>query len=67
MTAPAPFRVAWRKSSYSGNSGDCVEVTAANRIIAVRDSKDPHGPHLHLTPGGWQAFISALKPAASLD
>jgi hypothetical protein len=38
----------WQKSSYSGNGGgDCVEV-ARNlpHVVAVRDSKDPHGPVL---------------------
>ena len=39
--------VTWRKSSYSGNNGgQCVEVGDAARVIAVRDSKDPHGPVL---------------------
>ena len=39
-------RAKWRKSSRSGsNGGACVEV-ARNlpRVVAVRDSKDPHGP-----------------------
>jgi hypothetical protein len=33
----------WRKSSFSGNSGDCVEVR--QDLAAVRDSKNP-GPAL---------------------
>ena len=44
--------VIWRKSSYSGsNGGACVEV-ADNLpgIVAVRDSKDPHGPALTFAP-----------------
>jgi uncharacterized protein DUF397 len=39
-------RAKWRKSIRSGgNGGDCVEV-ARNLpgVVAVRDSKDPHGP-----------------------
>jgi hypothetical protein len=54
---------AWRKSSRSGgNGGACVEV-AGNlpRIIAVRDSKDPAGPALVMTPGDWQAFTDQVK------
>jgi hypothetical protein len=46
-------RPRWRKSSYSGNGGgNCVEV-ARNipHVVAVRDSKDPYGPVLTLTPG----------------
>jgi hypothetical protein len=53
----------WRKSSYSGtNGGACVEV-ASNLpgVVAVRDSKDPHGPALVFTPADWAAFTAALK------
>ncbi|GGT69972.1 DUF397 domain-containing protein [Actinomadura citrea] len=42
----------WRRSSYSGsNGGNCVELaeTVAASVVAVRDSKDPHGPVLLLT------------------
>lgn len=52
----------WRKSSLSGSGNDCVEV-ADNLpgIVAVRDSKDPHGPTLVFDPGEWRAFISGVK------
>ncbi|WP_149263397.1 DUF397 domain-containing protein [Actinomadura sp. K4S16] len=41
----------WRKSSYSGGSGgECVEVAAGAGCVLVRDSKDPDGPCLGLTP-----------------
>jgi hypothetical protein len=56
-------RAQWRKSSYSGgNGGACVEV-ASNLpgVIAVRDSKDPAGPALILTPDQWQAFLSSAR------
>ena len=37
-------RAEWRKSSYSGQDGNCVEV-ASNLLglVAVRDSKQPDG------------------------
>jgi hypothetical protein len=55
----------WRKSSYSGaDSGNCVEVAAAARTVAVRDSKDPHGPALAFTPAGWQAFTRRVNGGA---
>ena len=39
--------LSWRTSSYStSNGGDCIEVGAAPRAVAVRDSKDPDGPVL---------------------
>lgn len=54
-------RAQWRKSSYSGNTGNCVEVAALDGLIAVRDSKDPSGPALTFSPESWQEFTAALK------
>jgi hypothetical protein len=53
----------WRKSSYSGNGGgNCVEVaTGIPCTVAVRDSKDPHGPVLTVAPGAWRGFIAEVK------
>ncbi|GAA2205693.1 DUF397 domain-containing protein [Nonomuraea monospora] len=54
----------WQKSSFSGdNGGDCVEVAhkEADRLIAVRDSKDPDGPKLFFTPAEWTAFLKGAK------
>jgi hypothetical protein len=52
----------WRKSSYSNNGGNCVEV-ASNRpgIVAVRDSKDPNGPALAFAPAEWRTFLVGVK------
>ena len=53
---------AWRKSSYSGNDGgNCVELASLPAAIAVRDSRDPHGPVLLFTTESWQAFMADLK------
>jgi hypothetical protein len=53
---------AWRKSSYSGQAGSCVEVADTLRgAVAVRDSKDPHGPALVLTPAAWRALARRVK------
>lgn len=59
---PSPEAVTWRKSTYSGGSGDnCVEVGAdAPGLIPVRDSKDPRGPALAFTPAAWTAFLGAV-------
>ena len=55
-------RAAWRTSSYSGGSGNCVEV-AGNLAgaVGVRDSKDRGGPALIFTAGAWRAFIAGVK------
>lgn len=52
----------WRKSSYSTNGGNCVEV-ARNLpgVVAVRDSKDPDGPALVFTAEQWGTFVSAAR------
>jgi len=49
------------KSSYSTPSNECLEV--ARNIpgtIAIRDSKTPDGPILHLTPTTWTKFTATL-------
>lgn len=54
--------VEWRKSSYSGAQGNCVEVAdGLPGLVPVRDSKDPEGPVLVFTDASWASFVSALK------
>ncbi|MCX9190872.1 DUF397 domain-containing protein [Carbonactinospora thermoautotrophica] len=52
---------AWRKSSRSGPSGQCVEVAPIKGLIALRDSKSPHGPALLHTPAEWRAFLAGVQ------
>ncbi|MEV6398913.1 DUF397 domain-containing protein [Streptomyces sp. NPDC051907] len=60
-TPEIPAR-AWFKSSYSGaNTSECVEVAPTARIVAVRDSKNPHGPRLALPASAWGDFVGALR------
>jgi hypothetical protein len=55
-------RSRWRKSSYSGTAGNCVEVAQLDpEIRAVRDSKDPDGPVLTCTTQHWCAFTAGLR------
>ena len=54
--------VIWRKSSHSGaNGGNCIEIAAAARTVAVRDSKDPKGPALAFGPHVWKRFTDRVK------
>ncbi|MFD7893683.1 DUF397 domain-containing protein [Streptomyces sp. NPDC059743] len=61
-TADALNDADWFKSSYSNNQGgDCVEgARLTGGAMAVRDSKDPHGPAFVLAGGAWTAFVRAL-------
>ncbi|AXK36605.1 DUF397 domain-containing protein [Streptomyces armeniacus] len=49
---------AWRKSSYSTNdNGDCVEIAELSAAVAIRDSKNPGGPHLTVSIEAFAAFV----------
>lgn len=50
----------FRKSSRCGG-GACVEVDTDDRMIKVRDSKNPDGPVLEYTTAEWTAFLEAAK------
>ena len=57
-----PPRAAWRKSSYSGQSGDCIEVAdGPPDTVGVRDSKNRDGPALLFTPGTWRTLLRRVK------
>ena len=69
----------WRKSSFSGQTGECVELGAAWRksslsgatgdcvevahVGAVRDSKNPGGPALRVDLGPLVTFAKSAHPA----
>ncbi len=51
----------WRKASYSGGSGACVEVAVlSDATIGVRDSKRPE-TNLVLSPFAWFSFLTQTK------
>ncbi|MDH6705783.1 hypothetical protein P3T27_002505 [Kitasatospora sp. MAA19] len=52
----------WRKSTYSGGGGECIEVADGfPDVVPVRDSKDPSGPALAFPTTSWQAFVTAAR------
>jgi uncharacterized protein DUF397 len=52
----------WRKSSFSSGGGNaCVEVAALPGTVAIRDSKDPHGPVHMLHPAAFSNLIGRIK------
>jgi hypothetical protein len=57
------MRSAWRKSSYSGCNGNCVEVAELRPdLIGVRDTKDAGcGPVLVFEAAAWKSFLKSVK------
>jgi hypothetical protein len=53
--------LSWRKALRSIGNGECVEVSSANKHVAVRDSKNPDGVWLAYPAHSWQAFVSEIK------
>jgi hypothetical protein len=52
----------FRKSSYSGSQGECVEVARnLHAVVGLRDSKDPQGPALVFSVDAWSAFVAGVK------
>ncbi|MET8759125.1 DUF397 domain-containing protein [Lentzea sp. NPDC004782] len=46
----------WRKSTRSGNAGNCVEVATG---IGIRDSKAP-AAHIQVGAVAWTAFLAQV-------
>ena len=50
----------WRKSSYSTNGDECVEVATGPEVL-VRDTKDREGGVIAVPTGPWREFLSRLR------
>jgi hypothetical protein len=62
MTGIDLSRAEWRKSSFSSQSGNCVEVACSlPGLVAVRDSKEPYGPRLVVSMSAWQVFMTKVR------
>ncbi|MGY3199554.1 DUF397 domain-containing protein [Streptomyces sp. TE5632] len=58
--------VRWLRSSYSTGANNCVETARPATgpgagLLAVRDSKNPSGPALLISPGSWTKFVAAVR------
>jgi Domain of unknown function (DUF397) len=51
----------WRKSSYSGANGSCVETATGNGVVLVRDTTNREGGTLAFTAGAWQVFLETWR------
>lgn len=54
-------QMTWRKSTFSGANGDCVEVAVADDRVAMRHSKEPEQGTLLYTRAEMDAFIRGCK------
>lgn len=56
-----PSRIVWRKSSFSVNGSDCVELADATGSVLMRDSKHPDDGYLVFTGNEVAAFVASAK------
>lgn len=54
-------RPKWRKSARSGGGNDCVEIARLAGTVGVRDSKNPTGQIIAVSPAQWRAFAGQVK------
>lgn len=51
----------WRKASYSGNGGNCVEVANDISRVLVRDTKHRDGGTLSIPADAWRRLTAEIK------
>ncbi|MBU3065256.1 DUF397 domain-containing protein [Nocardia sp. NEAU-G5] len=62
VNAAGPAQIAWRKSSFSGPDGHCVEcATLSGGMIAVRNSNRPEAGTLLFTHAEMSAWILGCR------
>jgi hypothetical protein len=62
MPATALRGARWQKSSFSGTSSNCVELTRLpSGEVAIRNSRDPDGPALVYTRAEIDALLQGVR------
>lgn len=51
----------WRKSSYSGSTGSCVETASDDGAVMIRDTANRAGFMLTVPASVWTAFLAELR------
>lgn len=56
----------WRKPTRSNTGGNCVEVALPEPAecpdtVGVRDSKNPGGGEIEVSPDAWDALVEGIK------
>jgi uncharacterized protein DUF397 len=57
---PIPDNAQWRKSTWSDQGENCVEVWRGPQAAAVRDSKNAIGPMLVLPTAALSGLLAAV-------
>ncbi|MFF4424187.1 DUF397 domain-containing protein [Streptomyces sp. NPDC001549] len=62
MSTASKLPVRWRKSSYSTNGGNCLEVgEGLANVVPVRDSKVTDGPVLMVSADAWSRLVGLVR------
>lgn len=51
----------WRKSSMSGDKGECVEVAPWRTLVLVRDSHAPERGEMELSRERWRGLLTSIR------
>lgn len=52
--------ISWRKSSFSADTGNCVELASRDGEVLLRESDEP-GVVVRTTPEKLRAFLAGVK------
>lgn len=55
----------WKKSTYSPDASNCVEIATTPITVNIRDSKDPQRARLAVPISAWTYFISHTASAST--
>ncbi|WP_257001947.1 DUF397 domain-containing protein [Streptomyces sp. WZ.A104] len=56
------FDAVWTKSHKSAANGQCIELAPIEKgVVALRNSRDPHGPALLFTAAEVDAFLDGAR------
>ncbi|WP_026425889.1 DUF397 domain-containing protein [Actinokineospora inagensis] len=61
MTSRDFAAASWRKSSFSGGNGECVEIAFAGDSAALRDSKNTTGPAVIIPAASLTTLVASLS------
>jgi hypothetical protein len=55
------LNLTWRKSSLSRALHNCVEVAVVPGAVLIRDSQDPDGPVLTISPAVYRSMLTGAR------